>query len=69
MLTGAGQGTIIGGTGGGGSAAVSAAATTPLLFATALLTAMGWPTTQSNIAAMVSWEQAEGGNWENPDAY
>ncbi|MDA8331427.1 MAG: hypothetical protein M0027_09540 [Candidatus Dormibacteraeota bacterium] len=69
MLTGAGQGTIVGGTGGGGSAAATAADTTPLLFATALLTAMGWPTTQSNIAAMVSWEQAEGGNWENPDAY
>ena len=66
MLTSGSTGTV---PGGGGSAAVNAADTTPLLFATALLTAMGWPTTQSNIAAMVSWEQAEGGNWENPDAY
>ena len=52
----------------GGSAPVSGRAETPLIWAESILAAMGWPETQSNIDAMVAWEAAEGGNWENPDS-
>ena len=52
----------------GGSAPVSGRAETPLIWAESILAAMGWPETQSNIDAMVAWEMAEGGNWENPDS-
>ena len=53
----------------GGSAPATPAAETPLIFATSLLAMMGWPQTQSNIDAMVAWEAAEGGAWENTAAY
>ena len=52
----------------GGSAPATPAAETPLIFATSLLAMMGWPQTQSNIDAMVAWEAAEGGAWENTAA-
>ena len=57
------------GSSGQGSAPATAAAATPLWFATSILSAMGWPQTQSNINAMVAWEEQEGGNWNNPDSY
>ena len=47
------------------STATGSGAQTPLSFAQAVIAAMGWPETQSNIDAMEAWEQAEGGNWEN----
>ena len=34
-------------------------------WARALLTAGGWPLTTCNLNAVVSWENAEGGNWGN----
>ncbi len=55
--------------GGGGSAPGTPQEETPLLFATSLLQAMGWPLTQSNVNALVAWEAAEGGNWENSARY
>lgn len=71
MLTGASgaTGSEAGSSGGGGSAPATSQAATPLWFATSILSAMGWPQTQSNINAMVAWEEEEGGNWENPDSY
>ena len=42
---------------------------TPTTFATALLSYLGLPTNQANIDAVVSWERAEGGNWNNTAAY
>ena len=68
MLTG-GAGSYAPPNSGGGSAPATPGEETPLLFATSLLTAMGWPLTQSNIAAMVAWEAAEGGNWHNSARY
>jgi hypothetical protein len=63
-------------TGQSGSGAVGATGTTPpvsaetpLLWASAILAAMGWPQTKSNIDAMVAWEQAEGGAWDNTASY
>lgn len=47
------------------STATGSGAQTPLSFAEAVIAAMGWPETKSNIDAMEAWEQAEGGNWKN----
>ena len=44
-------------------------AETPILFAEQLLQMMGWPQTKSNIDAMVAWEAAEGGAWDNSARY
>ena len=52
-----------------GSAPATAGAETPLIFAEQVLQGMGWPLTQSNLDAMVAWEMAEGGAWENSAAY
>lgn len=38
-------------------------------FAKAVLQGIGAPVTQNNIAAMVGWENAEGGNWGNNARY
>jgi hypothetical protein len=45
------------------------AAVTPADFARAVLSQIGAPLTQDNIDAMVGWETAEGGNWNNDAAY
>lgn len=42
---------------------------TPAEWAKAVLTQIGAPTTSANIKAMVSWAQAEGGNWKNSAKY
>lgn len=42
---------------------------TPSSWASALLSAGGWPQTACNLAAIEAWERAEGGNWENSAAY
>ncbi|MDA8395944.1 MAG: hypothetical protein M0T72_12065 [Candidatus Dormibacteraeota bacterium] len=68
MLQG-GAGTYAPPNSGGGSAPASPQEETPLLFATSLLSVMRWPLSQSNIAAMVAWEAAEGGNWHNSARY
>lgn len=39
--------------------------TSPGQFAVGLCQAMGWPVTQSNVAAIIAWAQREGGNWGN----
>jgi hypothetical protein len=41
----------------------------PYDFAVALLNALGDPTTPQNTGAIVSWEKAEGGNWNSPAKY
>lgn len=60
-------------TGSGPSAAVSNISingnVTPASFATSLLSALHRPTTKSNVATIVAWEAAEGGNWHNPDRF
>ena len=38
-------------------------------FAVALLNALGDPITSPNMGAIVSWEKAEGGNWNSPAKY
>jgi hypothetical protein len=42
---------------------------TPYDFAVALLSALGDPLTPQNVGAIVSWEKAEGGNWNSPAKY
>lgn len=49
---------------------MSAAATyTPLSWAKELLKRLGDPDTPDNESAIIGWEQAEGGNWHNPDRF
>src|ERR1035437_4218913 len=38
---------------------------TPQSFAQALLTKLGYPITKLNVADIMSWENAEGGHWNN----
>ena len=38
---------------------------TPASWASALLSAGGWPQTACNLGAVQAWERAEGGNWAN----
>lgn len=40
--------------------------TTPIVFATALLDALGLPTSHNNLAAIVAWEKLEGGHFQAP---
>ena len=42
---------------------------TPSSFARAVLRAEGDPRTPANVCAIVSWEAAEGGHWNNTAAY
>jgi len=42
---------------------------TPQSWARALLRAEGLPRTSCNVGAVMSWEAAEGGNWNNSAAY
>jgi hypothetical protein len=42
---------------------------TPTSFATALLSYLGLPTNAGNVAAVIAWEKAEGGNWSNGATY
>jgi hypothetical protein len=42
---------------------------TPRSFARAVLRAEGDPRTPANVCAIVSWEAAEGGHWNNTAAY
>lgn len=42
---------------------------TPQLFAQALLNALGDPVSNPNVQNIVSWENAEGGNWSNSASY
>jgi hypothetical protein len=42
---------------------------TPASWAAALLAKLGLPTTSPNLTAITAWENAEGGNWHNSDAY
>ncbi len=56
----------------GGTAAMTArtvipdgSAYTPASWASALLSAGGWPRTACNIGAITAWERAEGGHWAN----
>ena len=42
---------------------------TPTDWAKAFLASLGYPVSQANVAAVVAWEAAEGGNWKNTAAY
>lgn len=42
---------------------------TPTDWAKAFLAALGYPVSSANVAAVVAWEAAEGGNWKNTAAY
>jgi len=42
---------------------------TPTDFANALLGALNIKPTKQNVTDVVGWENTEGGNWHNPDAY
>jgi hypothetical protein len=42
---------------------------TPLDFAKVILAMISAPDSPQNDKAMVAWEKAEGGNWNNPDKY
>lgn len=59
-----------GGTGGGGHGGKSrGGAVTPQSWAESLLIAIGAPRSKANIDSVVSWEAAEGGNWNNTATY
>jgi hypothetical protein len=57
-----------GGTAGAHGAVPSGSSYSPASWASALLSAGGWPQTACNLAAIRAWEAAEGGNWENSAA-
>lgn len=42
---------------------------TKTTWAQALLQRLGFPTSNANVAAVVAWENAEGGHWKNTAAY
>jgi len=42
---------------------------TPQTFAQAILTRLGYPVTRLNVSDIMSWENAEGGNWGNDAKY
>jgi hypothetical protein len=58
-----------GGTAGAFMAVPPGSSYTPASWASALLSAGGWPQTACNLGAIQAWEAAEGGNWENTAQY
>ncbi|MFE7413134.1 hypothetical protein [Streptomyces laurentii] len=42
---------------------------TPTTWAQKLLGLLGVPVSDTNVKAVVAWEQAEGGHWNNPDRF
>jgi hypothetical protein len=56
------------GTAGASGPVPSGSSYTPASWASALLSAGGWPQTACNLGAIQAWEAAEGGNWENDAA-
>src|SRR5262249_2216526 len=42
---------------------------TPQSWEVSLLQALGMPVTKANVQSVVSWEAAEGGNWQNTATY
>jgi hypothetical protein len=56
-------------TSGGGSMSFAKGTGDKKTWATQLLTALGAPTTDSNITALTTWQQHEGGHWENSASF
>ncbi|MFD9053289.1 hypothetical protein [Streptomyces zaomyceticus] len=42
---------------------------TPTTWAQKVLALLGVPVSDANVKAMVAWQKAEGGHWNNPDKY
>jgi cell wall-associated NlpC family hydrolase len=51
------------------TAASSTTINTPTDFANTVLQKLGIAANPGNVAGLVAWENAEGGNWHNPDTY
>lgn len=58
-----------GGSSGGGGQETTQNSGTPAWWAHELLQRLGFPTTSENVKAIVAWEAAEGGHWNNSAAF